>query len=490
MKKILTILSALLITASVFAQAPEKLSYQAVVRNNANDLVVNSNVGMKISILQGAEDGMPVYVETQSPTSNANGLISIEIGTGVVELGDFSAINWNGGSYFIKTETDPDGGANYSIIGTSQLLSVPYALHAKTADAVSNITQADMDHWNNHFSGDYNDLSNLPELFSGDYNDLNSLPELFSGDYDDLSSLPELFSGDYEDLTNKPVIPEVPADISEFNNDVGYLTSESQSLNDVLANGTSAGYENITELADPVNEHDAANKAYVDELENKLNNKLNDLELLLVAADLHPSKFIDERDGNVYSFVTIGGTTWMAENLRYLENVNYSGTSSLTDPLYYVYDYEGNDVEAAKASPNYLTSGVLYNWPAAMNGESGSETSPSNRQGICPTGWHLPSMTEWEDLIASTGYYYNAGANLKDNSWDNGNNQYGFSALNTGYKTDYSFSDYLSGWWTTNEHTQDEAFPVYLKSNSNEVYYSYSDGTLKHSGFSVRCIKD
>ena len=137
MKKIITICAVLLMTASVFAQAPEKMSYQAVVRDGSNALVTSTAVGMQISILQGSASGTAVYVETQTPTSNANGLVSLEIGSGIVVSGTFANIDWANGPYFIKTETDPAGGTDYTITGTSQLLSVPYALHAKTAESVS-----------------------------------------------------------------------------------------------------------------------------------------------------------------------------------------------------------------------------------------------------------------------------------------------------------------------------------------------------------------
>ena len=133
MKKIYSIVAGLLMTASVFAQAPEKMSYQAVIRNSSNALVVSSKVGMKISFLQKTDTGTAVYVETQTPTTNANGLVSIEIGSGAVVSGNFTNINWANGPYFIKTETDPSGGTSYTITGTSQLLSVPYALYANTA---------------------------------------------------------------------------------------------------------------------------------------------------------------------------------------------------------------------------------------------------------------------------------------------------------------------------------------------------------------------
>jgi hypothetical protein len=112
------------------AQAPQKMSYQAVIRDNSNTLVTNQVVGMRISILQGSANGSASYTETQTPTTNANGLVSIEVGAGTVVSGTFAAINWTNGPYFIKTETDPAGGTNYTISGTSQLLSVPYAMYA------------------------------------------------------------------------------------------------------------------------------------------------------------------------------------------------------------------------------------------------------------------------------------------------------------------------------------------------------------------------
>jgi len=147
---LIIILTNLLISSSIFAQAPQKLSYQAVIRNSSNALVTSTNVGMQISILQGSETGTVVYTDTQTPTTNANGLVSIEIGGGA----GFNTIDWSAGPYFIKTETDPAGGTAYTIIGTSQLLSVPYALHAKTAETVENI------------SIDYADVTNTPDLSS------------------------------------------------------------------------------------------------------------------------------------------------------------------------------------------------------------------------------------------------------------------------------------------------------------------------------------
>jgi uncharacterized protein (TIGR02145 family) len=111
-----------------------------VVRNASGVLVINQSVGIRISILQGSSTGAVVYKETYSPTpqTNANGLVSIEIGSGIPVTGTFSSLDWSTGSYFLKTETDPTGGTNYTIVGTSQLLSVPYSLYALTAGSSSN----------------------------------------------------------------------------------------------------------------------------------------------------------------------------------------------------------------------------------------------------------------------------------------------------------------------------------------------------------------
>jgi hypothetical protein len=153
-KKRFTFLAALFIAVSIFGQSPEKtsilegnnqkmapapaapeqISYQAVVRDAANAIVANQVVGMRISVLQNTADGTAVYAETQTPTTNANGLLSIYIGAGTVGSGVFSDIVWSTGHYFIKIEIDPSGdNSNYTIIGTTQLASVPYALYVKTA---------------------------------------------------------------------------------------------------------------------------------------------------------------------------------------------------------------------------------------------------------------------------------------------------------------------------------------------------------------------
>ena len=167
LKTVLTLV--LLITTTIlFGQAPEKMSYQAVIRDAGGTLLDDQAVGMRISIRQGAPGGTVVYQETHAPTTNTNGLVSLEIGTGTVVSGTFATIDWANGPFYIQSETDPTGGSTYTIDATSQLMSVPYAFHATVADGLSagasiteldpvfdaslaaDITAADTANWNDH----------------------------------------------------------------------------------------------------------------------------------------------------------------------------------------------------------------------------------------------------------------------------------------------------------------------------------------------------
>ncbi len=138
-KVILSILFFLTVTV-VCAQVPQQISYQSVIRDGNNKVLAASTVGIKISLLQGSATGSAVYVETHRKTTNANGLVTLEIGTGTVLSGSFASINWANGPYLIKTETDPTGGTNYGIPGIAPLNSVPYALYAEKASVANTLT--------------------------------------------------------------------------------------------------------------------------------------------------------------------------------------------------------------------------------------------------------------------------------------------------------------------------------------------------------------
>ena len=125
---------SIFISLSSIGQAPQKMTYQAVIRDANNKLISLTNVNLRLSILQNNSNGKLVYSEMHYTVSNINGLINLQIGTGSNLFGKFAEIDWSKGPYFVKTETDSDGGFNFRITGTSELLSVPYALYALNAN--------------------------------------------------------------------------------------------------------------------------------------------------------------------------------------------------------------------------------------------------------------------------------------------------------------------------------------------------------------------
>jgi uncharacterized protein (TIGR02145 family) len=350
------------------AQAPQKVNYQMVVRDASGELVNESAVGVQISILQGASDGSAVYVETHAPTTNVNGLVSFEVGSGTPVLNTFADIDWAGGPYFLKTETDPAGGSSYTITGISEILSVPYALHSKTAETASGTL-----------------LARIEAL-------------------------------------------------------------EAREEANLIANG-----------------------------------------------------FTDPRDSNHYDVVKIGNQIWMAENLAYLPNVNQvaDGSEDAPGSYYYVYDYDGINVAEAKATANYTTYGVLYNWTAAIDGEASSATNPSGVQGVCPAGWHLSSDAEWTELTEYLGGLADAGGKLKENGtthWLTPNtgasNETGFTALPGGSRRNDSLFGAIGGygfWWSATEGDATSAWVRYMYYESGSVSRNFG---LIERGFSVRCVRD
>jgi uncharacterized protein (TIGR02145 family) len=310
MKKSLTILATLLITGTLFltnqtsAQTPQMMSYQCVVRNNSGALVQSKAVSIRISILQLSSTGTAVYIETQSVTTNANGLASLEIGGGTILTGTFAAINWGTGPYFLKTETDPDGGTNYSIVGVSQLLSVPYSQYAKTAG--------------NGFSGNYNDLTNKPTTWSWLY------------------------------ITNTPTTLYQYGITDAVDNHSDQSIAGAKTFTGII----SAGSNTITHVATPVNTTDAANKAYVDDVLFKL-------------LQLEAAPGVTDYDGNHYNAVQIGSQVWMAANLKTTHYSDGTAISNITDNT--LWDNAATGAYCWYANNTSSTYGAMYNYNAAVD---------------------------------------------------------------------------------------------------------------------------
>jgi hypothetical protein len=274
MKKITFFLTAILFCSLLLAQAPQGISHQAVIRNSLNEIVTNSTVGIRVSILQGSPTGTEVYRETHTPQSNANGLITDIIGQGVAGTGIFDSIGWSNGPYFLKTEADPTGGTNYTITGTTQIMSVPYALYS-----------------NNGFVPAYSGSDPRPVLYdngtigigtSTNWAKLNvngriviQPGEATWGSQINIDGSPvengkvfQLAStgGDAAEGQGKLIIGcsgKGNIMVLDSSLNVGIGTDNPVSKLDVMGD-INVNSNNITNVADPVNNSDAATKAYVD----------------------------------------------------------------------------------------------------------------------------------------------------------------------------------------------------------------------------------
>ena len=462
MNKFFTTLLLLIVTCvSVWAQAPQKMTYQSVVRDVNNSLVANRNVSARIWILQGSAEGSAVYIETQLATTNANGLMTLALGEGTVVAGSLSAINWANGPYFLKTEMDPEGGSNYSLMTVQELLSVPYALYANEAA--------------NSFSGDYNDLTNTPEIptvptnvstFTNDAGYLTpatvqnavTIPtnvSAFTNDagYITATQVPAQVNADWNatdgsaEILNKPTVPPaandatltlqqngtligtftsnassdttlnvtVPTVTDQLANDIGYLTLDSLPTN-VSTFTNDAGYLTAAQCGD-TSLCEMANmitslQSQIGQLQTAIGQLAVELDSLDYARFICGTSTVKDFDNNVYNTVQLGNQCWMKENLRtthYADGTEIPTSIYMSSSVAYRY-YPNND---ASLVPTY---GYLYNWTAVMHGSASSSTNPSGVQGICPAGWHVPSRAEWTqltDFVSSQVQYACNGNSLK-----------------------------------------------------------------------------
>jgi len=449
-----------LFSTIVFAQTPQAFKYQAIVRTEAGDILSNQDIGIRISILKGGQDGKIVSIETHQVKSNVYGIINLVIGEGESlngegrrEKGEFSDIDWGSDRFYIKLEMCIDGKEDYKEMGTSQLYAVPYALYADEAGKVREQQEQT------------SSVSNIEDKTSSQSNQTVN-------------------QGGSRD-------PDPNTKLSSIGNSYFNTTS----------GNVGVGMDSPTEKLE-VDGNIKTRGAIITDGEIKLlDSKGNPRKIILNSDDTWTSMFNcegyikDIRDGIQYSIIKIGTQCWMAENLNMGTRVDAS-TGQQDNGVIEKYCYNDNE-------SNCDLLGGLYKWDEMMK-----YTSGEGIRGICPESWHIP--TDWEfkilegnvdsnfgvgdeewDGLAWRGF--DAGTKLKStNGWynnGNGTDDYNFTALPAGVcgaAGSYQNITRFAFFWSSRE-TGVMGWGRALYHEKFEI----SRGTLsKNNAYSVRCLKD
>jgi uncharacterized protein (TIGR02145 family) len=492
MKNLVVFLSAVLVSVSLFAQVPNKMSFQMVVRNNLGKLVTNKNCGIQVTILKSTTSGTAEYIENHTITSNVNGLITFDIGTGTVKSGSFSTINWSLGPYFLKTEIDLNGGTNYTISGVTEFVSVPYA---NLADNVKNLSNGsnfgEMNYWNG---------SKWVPFTKGAHGQTLT------------------FCGGKPTWTVGGICPGTISTLNCSNtNDSGFLI-ETNAANEVTStieysggnggphNGqvvTSSGVIGLTATLQAGNfVNGTGSLTYTisgTPLSSGIANFAINIGTLTCTLSRNIEKILGtygptiyDVDGNAYKTVIIGTQQWMGENLKVSKYNDGIPIQNVSDSLQWQNQNSGAWTYYQNNIMNNDKYGKLYNWFAV-------NPTTNGYRNICPMGWHIPSDAEWNVLADYLGGVSVAGGKMKEVgtvNWLSPNNSASnlslFTAVAGGSRN--SDSRYLSlgntaFWWTATEvsTSAEHVWNRYISQSDSQIS---SFGVYKTAGYSVRCVKD
>ncbi len=469
--KIYTLVSAVLLSISLLAQAPTKMSYQSVIRGANNTLVIEKTVGVRISILQGNESGSSVYSELHTPTTNSNGLASLSIGGGKNTTGDFAKIDWSKGPYFVKTETDVAGGTNYQLTAVSELMSVPYALYAANSQPgpkgdVGLHGPAGKDGINGAVGKDGLQGPKGEQGLPGKDGIQGSIG--LTGPKGD-QGLPG------KDGIQGPIGLTGPKGEQGFPGQDGVQGPI----------GLTGPKGDAADLIVSVSEGDTL----------KFNN--GSFVIIPGITNANPKQIsygvLYDGDGNSYKTVKIGKYEWMAENLKVTHYNDGTPIDNITDGNQWhnltsgAWCYYNNDISF---NTNF---GKLYNWYVL-------DTTTNGNKNVCPTGWHVSREEEWQITIDYLGRVYIAGGKMKEvgtTNWSSPNsdatNSSGFTAR-AGGSTDFSGSGmYDNAWFWSIYRPNWGTYEPYL-AVSHRMNWGFATvenvKIMKYIGASIRCVKN
>ncbi|MFM8512620.1 MAG: fibrobacter succinogenes major paralogous domain-containing protein, partial [Bacteroidota bacterium] len=441
MKKLIFSIALLCFGVAVLAQSPNLMSYQAIIRNTSNQLIVNAPIGVRVSVLQGSATGTVVFRETYNPnpTTNSNGLLGLNIGSGLSIIGSFAQVNWSQGPYFVQVEADPSGGTNYSISSVSQLLSVPYALHAKTADVPglpgpqgpigltgpagpqgsfpSGTQPGEMNYWNG------TTWVSVPPGTNGQVLTFcNGVPS-WNGCFPSVITTPVSNITSNSIVTGGNVVSQGLSSVTERGVAYGTATNPT-TLNNKTSNGAGTGVF-ITNLIGLLHSTTYYVRAYAtNSVGTAYGNEVGFTTLLGFTCG---TSTVSDVDNNTYKTVQIGTQCWTQSNLKVSKyrngdniptGLNNSQWGSTTSGAYAIYN---ND------PVNDGLYGKLYNWYAV-----------NDSRGLCPTGWHVPWDVEWTTLTTFLGGQSVAGGAMKSTATQP--TPGGWNAPNTGATNSSGFT--------------------------------------------------
>jgi uncharacterized protein (TIGR02145 family) len=489
MKNLFTFFLFSFIALSALAQAPQKFSYQTVVRNASNQLLVGQTVGIKISILQGSANGSAVYSETHAPQTNANGLATLEIGGGSLLSGNFANINWANGPFFVKTETDPNGGNNYTITNTSQLLSVPYALYSSSANTATSANNGvPAGGTNGQFLTNCNGIATWTTAGQcpGTIASFDCASPINAGTLTALQSASGVSS----------TISYAGGGGGTHNGQTVTSTGVTGLTATITAGTFAIGAGSLTYIitGTPATSGTASFALSIGGQSCTLSITVNTIvssgtPATCGATNVHnPDKTygtLTDQQGNTYKTIVIGTQEWMAENLKTSIYRNGELIANVIDNNEWINLIAGAWCYYNNDSQNECPYGKMYNWYAV-----------SDPRNLCPIGWHVPTDSEWTTLTSFLGGESVAGGKLKSTGlqyWQSPNtdatNESGFSGLPAGFlyfNGLFSSIGFNGIWWSSTEFGTDYAWTRSLGYSNGSAYRGYCG----KCGLSVRCLRD